>query len=438
MKQVIASAWAILLGLMLLQVGNSLQGSLMGVRGSIEGFTTYQMSLIASAYFLGFLGGSRLAPFMIRRVGHVRVFAALGSFISAALILYPVLADAYAWMVLRVIIGFSLSGVYVTAESWLNNSATNETRGQALSAYMLVQMVGLVLGQGLLNFGDPSGFVLFIIPSVLVSLSFAPILLAVAPTPSFATTRPMSLIQLYRNSPLGFVGMILMGFVFSAQFGMSAVYATQAGMSVREISMMVSAFFIGGLVFQYPIGWMSDRMDRRVLIFFVALAGAVSALIGYFFDQVFEAVLLSALLTGGLAQPMYALLIAYTNDYLEVDDMAAASGGLVFINGLGAIAGPPAVGWLMGMTGPKGFWLFLSITLAMMAAYGGWRMTRRQSAYASEAEDYDAVPYSQIMPTASMVAVETAQELYAEASEEMAEDGDTEEERPTGGIAPGF
>ncbi|MGI3184043.1 MFS transporter [Nioella aestuarii] len=432
MKQVIASAWAILLGLMLLQVGNSLQGSLMGVRGGIEGFTTYQLSLIASAYFLGFLGGSRLAPYMIRRVGHVRVFAALGSFISAALILYPVLTDAYAWMVLRVIIGFSLSGVYVTAESWLNNSATNETRGQALSAYMLVQMVGLVLGQGLLNLGDPSGFVLFIIPSVLVSLSFAPILLAVAPTPAFETTRPMSLVQLYRNSPLGFVGMILMGFVFSAQFGMAAVYATQAGMSVREISMMVSAFFIGGIVFQYPIGWLSDKMDRRVLIFFVALAGAFSALIGYLFENTFEAVLLSALLTGGLAQPMYALLIAYTNDYLETQDMAAASGGLIFINGLGAIAGPPVVGWLMGLTGPRGFWLFLAITLAVMAVYSGWRMTRRQSAYAAEAEDYDAVPYSPIMPTASMVAVETAQELYAEASEEMAESGESEEQRPTG------
>ncbi len=429
MKQVIASAWAILFGLMLLQVGNSLQGTLMGVRGGIEGFTTFELSLIASAYFVGFLGGSRLAPKMIRRVGHVRVFAALGSFISAALILYPVWTDPYVWMALRVLIGFSLSGVYVTAESWLNNSATNETRGQALSAYMLVQMVGLVLGQGLLNFGDPSGFVLFIIPSVLVSLSFAPILLAVAPTPAFDATRPMSLGQLYKNSPLGFVGMILLGFVYSAQFGMAAVYGTEAGLSVVQISMFVSGFFIGGIVFQFPIGWLSDRMDRRVLIFFVAFLGAVSALLGYLFGGVFEILLVVAVLTGGLAQPLYALLIAYTNDYLEVEDMAAASGGLVFINGLGAIVGPPVLGWLMGRIGPGGFWLFLAITLAAMAGYGGWRMTRRQSAYA-ESEDYESVPYAAIMPSVSPVAVETAQELYAEATEEMADA--EEEERPTG------
>ncbi|WP_071674948.1 MFS transporter [Nioella nitratireducens] len=429
MKQVIASAWAILFGLMLLQVGNSLQGTLMGVRGGIEGFTTFQLSLIASAYFGGFLFGSRLAPRMIRRVGHVRVFAALGSFISAALILYPVWTDPYVWMALRVLIGFSLSGVYVTTESWLNNSATNETRGQALSAYMLVQMVGLVLGQGLLNLGDPSGFVLFIIPSVLVSLSFAPILLAVAPTPAFETTRPMSLLQLYKNSPLGFVGMILLGFVYSAQFGMAAVYGTEAGLSVVQISMFVSAFFIGGIVFQFPVGWLSDRMDRRILIFFVALLGAMSGALGFLFGDMFEILLVVAVLTGGLAQPLYALLIAYTNDYLEVEDMAAASGGLVFINGLGAIAGPPVLGWLMGRIGPSGFWLFLAITLAVMAGYGGWRMTRRQSVYAGS-DDYESVSYTPIMPSASPVIVETAQELYAEATEEMAEA--EEEEKLTG------
>ena len=239
----------------------------------------------------------------------------------------------------------------------------------------------------------------------------------------------MSLGTLYKKSPLGFVGMILMGFVFSAQFGMASVYGTQAGMSVRDISFLVSGFFVGGILFQYPIGWMSDRMDRRVLIFFIAAFGAVSALIGVFFDDVFELVLLTALLTGGLAQPLYALLIAYTNDYLDPEDMAAASGGLIFINGLGAIVGPPAVGWLMGMTGPTGFWLFLTLTLAMMALYGGWRMTRRQSAYAED-DDYDAVSYAPIMPTATSVALTTAQELYAEASEEQADA--QEEGSPTG------
>ena len=162
------SAWALLLGMMLLMIGNGLQGTLLGVRGEIEGFSTFQMSLVMSAYFVGFLGGSRMAPEMIRRGGHVRVFAALASFISAVLILYPTFADPWAWTVGRVVIGFCFSGVYVTAESWLNNAATNETRGQALSLYMMVQMAGIVAAQGLLVVADPSGYVLFVIPSVLV------------------------------------------------------------------------------------------------------------------------------------------------------------------------------------------------------------------------------------------------------------------------------
>ena len=220
MIHVLRASWALLLGMFLLQIGNGLQGSLMGVRGAIEGFSTYELSFIASAYFLGFLGGSRFAPVFIAKVGHVRVFAALGSLISATLISYPVLTDPYAWMVLRVILGFSLSGVYVTAESWLNDASTNTTRGQSLSAYVLVQMFGLVAGQGILSAGDPSGYLLFIIPSILVSISFAPILLSVQPAPAFQAARPMSLLSLYRASPFGTIGMLLMGAVYAMQFGM--------------------------------------------------------------------------------------------------------------------------------------------------------------------------------------------------------------------------
>ncbi|MBR9766440.1 MAG: MFS transporter, partial [Rhodobacteraceae bacterium] len=193
MLQVLGTSWALLLGLMLLMLGNGLQGTLLGVRGEIEGFSTFQMSLVMSAYFAGFLGGSRLAPEMIRRVGHVRVFAALGSFISAVLILYPAYPNPWAWSIERVIIGFCFSGVYVTAESWLNNAATNETRGQSLALYMFVQVVGIMAAQGILLLGDPAGFILFIVPSVLVSISFAPILLSVSPTPAFDSTKPMSL-----------------------------------------------------------------------------------------------------------------------------------------------------------------------------------------------------------------------------------------------------
>ncbi|NVK15952.1 MAG: MFS transporter, partial [Rhodobacteraceae bacterium] len=158
MLQVLSSAWALLLGVCLLMVGNGLQGTMLGVRGDLEGFSSFEMSLVMAAYFVGFLGGSRLAPEMIRRVGHVRVFAALASFISAVMILYPLLPNTVAWALGRILIGFCFSGVYVTAESWLNNAADNTNRGKALSLYMIVQTIGIITAQGLIQVGDPAGY----------------------------------------------------------------------------------------------------------------------------------------------------------------------------------------------------------------------------------------------------------------------------------------
>ncbi|MDP4032755.1 MAG: MFS transporter, partial [Pseudorhodobacter sp.] len=211
MLTVLRNTWALLLGLGLLMLGNGMQGTLLGIRGGIENFSTFQMSLVMSAYFVGFLFGSRLAPVMIRRVGHVRVFAALGSMISAVLILYAAAPDWMVWAALRVVIGFSFSGVYIATESWLNNASTNENRGQALSLYLIVQMIGIIAAQLLLNVGDASGYILFVIPSVLVSLAFTPILLSASPAPAFESTKPMSFRRLYQASPLGCVGMFLLG-----------------------------------------------------------------------------------------------------------------------------------------------------------------------------------------------------------------------------------
>lgn len=421
MLQVLSSAWALLLGMGLLMVGNGLQGTLLGVRGAIEGFSTLEMSFVMSAYFIGFLGGSRMAPEMIRRVGHVRVFAALASFISAVMILYPAFASPAAWWVGRVVIGFCFSGVYVTAESWLNNAADNQNRGQALSLYMIVQMIGIVSAQALLLVGDPAGYETFVIASVLISVSFAPILLSISPTPAFETAKPMSLRGIMRISPLGCVGMFLLGGVFSAQFGMSAVYGAEVGLSLPQISVFVATYYIGAMVLQYPLGWLSDRMDRRSLILFVAAIAGTGSVIGMVMGGRFEMLLVAAFLIGGLSNPLYSLLIAHTNDFLDHDDMAAASGGLVFINGLGAIAGPLITGWLMseGVFGPSGFFLFMAALLFALAVYAGYRTTQRPSV---PVEDTGSL--APMSPTATPVAVELAQEIAIEAELEDQEAGE--------------
>ena len=398
MLSVLRVSWPLLLGVMLLMIGNGIQGSLLGIRGMIEGFTTFQLSVVMSAYFLGFLAGSRITPEMIRRVGHVRVFAAMGSLISAVIVLFPMLPDWQAWALMRVLIGFCFSSIYITSESWLNNLATNETRGQALSAYMIVQMIGIISSQALLNVADPRGFELFVIPSVLVSLAFLPMLLAPTPAPTFQSTKGLTFRRLFSISPLGCVGMLLTGGIFSAMFGMASVWGSMEGLSVKQISLFIGVMYLGGLILQYPLGLASDRMDRRHLIFGLSVAGAVVMLAAGAFGPPFSVLLVASFLLGGVTNPLYALLIAYTNDFLGKDDMPAASAGMIFLNGFGAIFGPLATGWLMVHIGPGGFFLFIGVLFALLAAYAAWRMSRRAAPSKSAAT-------ANLSPNASALAV---------------------------------
>lgn len=418
MGAVVKNSWALLLGMFLLMLGNGVQGTLLGIRGAYEGFSAGTMSFIMAGYFVGFLGGSQITPRLIRRVGHVRVFAALASFVSAALILYAAAPYEIAWFGLRVVVGFCFSGIYVTAESWLNDSVENETRGQALSVYLIVQMMGIVIAQYLLTLADPNGYQLFVIISVAVSLSFAPILLSVSPAPVFQTTKRMSFGQLFQSSPLGFVGIFLLGGIFSALFGMSAVFGTEVGLSVPQISTFVAAIYLGGMLCQFPIGWASDRMDRRLLIIAVTALGVLACLSAFLFAGSFALLLMMAFLIGGTSNPLYSLLLAYTNDYLDHDDMAAASGGLIFINGVGAIAGPLVVGWMMANFGPNAFFLFIGILLALTTAYAIVRMFQRDA----PAVDETGI-YTPIFPAGSPVVAEVAQEvsIYAAQEAELAE-----------------
>ena len=417
MFTVLGNTWALMLGMMLLMVGNGLQGTLIGIRGEIEGFSTIELSIVMSAYFVGFLGASQLVPELIRRVGHVRVFAALASFISAVLIAYPLLTNPIFWSVGRVVIGFCYCGVYITAESWLNNSVDNEKRGQALSLYMIVQMVGIVSAQGVLALGNPNGYSLFIIISILVSISFAPILLSISPAPAFERTKLMTLSRLFTSSPLACVGMSLLGGVFSAQFGMSAVFGAQIGLSLSQISLFVASFYIGAMIFQYPIGWVSDKMDRRLLILLISAASTTGSASAYFAGGYFFALVFAAFLVGGLTNPLYSLLIAHANDFIEYEDMASAAAGLLFVNGVGAVSGPIIIGYAMNAFGPEIFFVIIALLMATLAIYAGYRMTQRATVS-------DTSSYAAVLPNSTGVAVEIAQEFAFDVTNEDEEKSD--------------
>jgi MFS family permease len=410
MFAVIGNSWALLLGIFLLMLGNGMQGTLLGLRGGIEGFDTATMGFVMAGYFAGFLGGAQVTPWLLRRVGHVRVFAALASLVSAAFIIFAAVVDPIAWTVMRVVVGFCYSGIYVVAESWLNESSTNENRGQTLSAYLIMQMLGIIVAQSLINIADPGGYNLFIIMSVAVSISFAPILLSASPAPVFSSTRRMSLRQLFKASPLGCVGIFFLGAIFGAQFGMGPVYGTEVGLTPAEISIFIGAIFGGGLVLQYPIGWLSDRMDRRALIVMVTALGAVSCLVALIFEGSFPALVLTAFLVGGTSNPLYSLLIAHTNDFLEHEDMASASGGLIVLNGIGAAGTPILVGYLMEEYGTASFLYFIAVFMTATAVYATYRRTVRP---APATEDTSAIaPYSMVSGT--QITAEIAQEMAAE------------------------
>ena len=417
MFTVLGNTWALMLGMMLLMVGNGLQGTLIGIRGEIEGFSTIELSIVMSAYFVGFLGASQLVPELIRRVGHVRVFAALASFISAVLIAYPLFTNPIFWSVGRLVIGFCYCGVYITAESWLNNAVDNEKRGQALSLYMIVQMVGIVSAQGLLALGNPNGYSLFIIISILVSISFAPILLSISPAPAFERTKLMTLSRLFTSSPLACVGMFLLGGVFSAQFGMSAVFGAQIGLSLSQISLFVASFYIGAMIFQYPIGWVSDKMDRRLLILLISAASATGSASAYFAGGYFFALVFAAFLVGGLTNPLYSLLIAHANDFIEYEDMASAAAGLLFVNGVGAVSGPIIIGYAMNAFGPEIFFVIIALLMATLAIYAGYRMTQRATVS-------DTSSYAAVLPNSTGVAVEIAQEFAFDVTNDDEEKSD--------------
>jgi len=422
MLQVFSGVWALLIGIVLIMLGNGMHFTLIGLRGGIEGFSAAELSVITSGYFVGFLSGARLTPELIRRVGHVRVFAALGSFMSAGLIAFPLLTEPWAWTVIRLLVGFCMSGVYVAAESWLNNAATNESRGKVLSAYMIAQTLGIIGAQGLLTLGDPGSATLFMGASILVSISLAPVLLSVTPVPAVEVARPMSLRRLFESSPLGTIGIFLLGSVYATQSGMGAVYGSQVGMTSDQISLFVAMLFAGALVLQYPIGWLSDRIDRRKLIFGAALVGSASCVAGWLGGGLWF-LMAAAFFAGGVTTPLYALFLAYTNDFLSAEDMPAASGGLVFTFGLGAITGPLAAGWAMEVLGPFGFWVALGVTFAAIALYALYRMTQRGNASAEESDSYLGV-----LPTTSVVAVEAAGAWAVEQAEAEAEQAEAEQE----------
>jgi len=347
------SVSALFLGIALMMLGNGLQGSLLGLRGSLEGFDNQVLGLVMSGYFAGFLAGSLFAPRVVARVGHIRVFAALASLASAAVLVHSIFIDPWVWFGMRLVTGFSYAGLYIVAESWINDLSDNRNRGRLLGTYMVIQLGALSAGQYLLAASDPSGANLFMIVAVLVSLALLPVCLAASRAPDFTEPETLSFRELFLLSPLGSIGMTLNGVVNGAIFGFAAIYAQQIGLTVTEISTFIAAIFLGGMLLQFPIGRISDMINRRLVITVVTFAAMFAAIFAMLLPEpvtvqpphmtearnVWPLIIVMALF-GGFSIPTYSLFNAHVNDRVPLKKMVAASSGLIFLNGCGAILGP--------------------------------------------------------------------------------------------------
>lgn len=393
MLTILRHTWALLAGIALLMLGHGLQGTLLGIRANLEAFPAAVTGFVMSGYYIGLLLGSFSAPRLVARVGHVRVFAALLSLGSTAILFHALFIEPVAWFSMRLLTGYCFAGAFIVAESWLNGSATNETRGRLLSLYMVVQMGGLALGQFLLNLADPKGVALFILVSVLISVASVPMLLTASPAPTVSSPRGIGLKRLYRVSPLGVVGIVGVGVAHSGLYSMGPVYAAEVGLSVAAISTFMAVVILGGVVFQVPIGRLSDRLDRRWVITAVALLTALVALPPALLPGLPTASLFPGFfLVGGLSLPLYAVCVAHTNDFLSPEEMVGASSALILGYGVGAAVGPTLTASAMQIVGPMGFPWFLALVHGAIGLFALYRMTRRPTVPAEERGPYIALP----------------------------------------------
>ncbi len=409
-RTALAGVWALLVGVALLNLGNGLQASLLGLRATQEAFGNFLTGLIMAGFFGGFLLGSRLAARAVRRVGHTRVFAALTAVASITILVHGAFIDPLLWGLLRCITGICFAGIFVAAESWLNQRADNATRGQVLAFYMLASFAGMGGGQLLLTLGDPGEVDLFMLVSVLISAAAVPLLLSATEAPTPHSVRSISLSRLYQVSPLGVVGVFCAGVINGAVFGMGAVYANQLVDDLTRISLFMGALIVGAAAFQWPIGKLSDLFDRRRVLTLITVASAIVAVICFVLpNEVIGSHIGLAVVYGGLALSLHSLAIAYTNDYLEPTELIGASGGLVLVLGAGSIVGPLVVGGAMGLWGAHAFFVVLATVHVALAGFALWRMSIRPP-IPTEAQG----PYVAVASVASAVTVVAAEALHAE------------------------
>lgn len=377
----ILSIITLLIGIAVILAGNGLLGILLGTRGALAGFSSLSMGLIMSGYFVGFILGSFWCPAVIRRVGHIRLFAAMASMASVATLAHGLVVDPWAWFFLRATGGFCIVGLYIAIESWLNQQTSNAQRGHVFSAYMTTTLVGLAAGQFLLLAASPLELTLFAVASVLLSLGLIPVALTRVTEPVLEQPSRLRLSQLYKISPLGVVGVFLAGIGGGAFWGLGPVFAAQLGLPSLGIALYTGLTIVGGILMLWPVGRLSDRLDRRwVLMWICALTALMAGVAWLLLTWSWQWMLLGAFGYGACAFSIYSLSAAHTNDHLESAQVLEATTGLQMLWGIGAATGPVLAGAFMQHLGPESYLIFLALAAAVPAVFALWRLSVAEAA----------------------------------------------------------
>ena len=362
-----------------LMLGNSIFTTLLALRAKIEGYPNTLVGLMMSGYFLGFALGTFKSGPLINRVGHIRAFSALAAVASICSLLVLLINNPWVWVGLRVMMGAAMAGLFIVVESWLNNRATNESRGVLMSIYIMIGYAASVLGQQSLNIGNPGGSELFLLVGMLLSLSLVPVALTRATHPDPVDSPHVDLKRLAATSPTAVAGCFVAGLIGGAWWGMGPVYASEIGFTTQQIAGFMTAALVGGLILQLPVGRLSDRFDRRSVLFWAAVLQAVPmVLLGLGQLLHLWIIMAAAAAAYGLASTLYPLSVAYANDYLDPPDVVSASAGFVLFYAAGAIAGPLISSTLMTVVGVSGLFIHTLTMVTALALFIQLRMRVRQ------------------------------------------------------------
>ena len=367
LSNVIRTTWPLFLGILFIGLGNGLQGTLSSWRADFEGFSVLTTGLIMSGYFIGQLVSSILAPKQIKKTGQIRTYAAYASIASTAILIQILFIEPPVWFVARFLSGFCIAGIMIIVEGWLNSISSNENRGQIFSIHMIVVWTGLALGQGLFAVDDPSGVSLFLLASILLSVSLIPILLTEIKAPESDVQESLGLRALWKASPAGVATIGLSGLASAGFFGVGTIYAVKAGLSVSETALFMTLFIGFGAASQWPLGWLSDKIDRRKVILFCCASVICICIVLTSFEFTSKILLILSALVGAFTLPLYSLGVAQANDRLEPKQMISASGTIVLVFSVFAALGPFTMSYFLELFEMFGFMLYMGIVHLVIA-----------------------------------------------------------------------